>query len=388
MKALAFALGVLLPASAAADVASDRAAAIVVFPTIEAFRAVEVDGPFASSFTADTVIQLSNTSNQPVRALCFYVNAVGECSVSGLGCFNTFECPAAQDFCVPRWIETDFDVELTPRQPLAWRATVGLTRELLPLDGVNFVGPDGSSNAGTLVPPVRLEESFDPGSDTASLFVGELKCIAVDASGRAVPRNVLKGEATVVDLHEDIEPDVSLRQPIVNKYNAIGIQAIEGDANGDGILELGGGSNEYNGCAQTLIVQHNFDFGVVNDRYVPLSVLYLLPCTQDFRLQVPGSTTAQFLVFNEFEQRFSTSKRVDCLFISFLSEIDTAQQVNSIWSVGVAGTLGGQTRIRGVQTGLVGILNELSIGGLPGEAFVHLGLQGDREQTDRITLPE
>jgi len=383
-----------LAGSAAADVASDRAAAIVLFPAVESQRMVgeDIEG-VAHAVTVDTVIQLSNTSNQPVQAHCFYVSAVGQCSVSGLGCYEhgDFRCPSAQDLCLPRWIETDFDVQLTPRQPLAWTVSQGLSPELLPLDGRIFVGPDGSSNAGTSVPPVpvAIVEPEETLFETARLFVGELKCIAVDATGRAVPRNVLKGEATVVRQVESFNPDnKDTRQiPVVAKYNGIGIQAIEGDANGDGILELGGGSNEYNGCAQTLIAQHNFDGAVVNDLYRTFSTLYLLPCSQDLRLQVPAATTTQFLVFNEFEQRFSTSRPVDCFFAEFLSAIDTTQADKSIWSASVAGTLGGQTRVRGVRTGLIGVLREATSQGVEGEAFVHLGLQGDREQADRIVLP-
>lgn len=121
--------------------------------------------------------------------------------------------------------------------------------------------------------------------------------------------------------------------------------------------------------------------------------LTLVPCTQNLRSLRPGVTTAQLLVVNEFEQRLSTSTRVECLFRSYLSAIDTPQADRSIFSVGVAGTLAGQTRIRGVDGGLLGVLTEVAeeqtlIPGIPaGKTASQLGMQGERELADRITLP-
>jgi len=84
------------------------------------------------------------------------------------------------------------------------------------------------------------------------------------------------------------------------------------------------------------------------------SVLSLVPCTQNFLTQAVPSVTAQFLVYNEFEQRFSTSRLVNCLLTSFISNIDTTQSDRSIFSAAVAGTVAGQTRITGVGGGLIG----------------------------------
>jgi hypothetical protein len=108
---------------------------------------------------------------------------------------------------------------------------------------------------------------------------------------------------------------------------------------------------------------------------------------------VPGSTVAQFLVFNEFEQRFSTSRLVDCYFRRSLSEIDTSQPELSIFNAFVAGTAAGQTRVRGVTGGLLGVLSEaIAINiiseppfGLDNAANLHF--QGDRATADRIVLP-
>jgi len=394
-----------LPAAVAvADVTSDRPAAILVFPHVVASRVSGSVGGTALDIVTDTLIQISNTANEPARLHCFYVNATGYCSATGGACDPNPDvfmgCPSALDICIPRWAETDFDIHLTPRQPLAWRASKGLLRDDLPLDGSPLRGPSGDSNAGTLVPPVRLREGVPDSppihpSFEASIFTGELKCIVVDASGRGAASNIVKGEATVTTAFTVTSDSGGTGvNPQTSRYNAIGILAIDGDANGDGVLELGGGANEYNGCPQVLIVQHFFDGArLLGPFEVSMaSELTLVPCTQNFRAQIPGSVTAQYLVFNEFEQRFSTSARVDCLFDKVLSKIDTRHGERSIFRIGVAGTLSGQTRIRGVGGGLLGVLTEkidddFEPGYQAGLAAINLALQGDREQPDFITVP-
>jgi hypothetical protein len=400
-----------------ADVASDRSAAILIFPRILA----PISGAFppnaVSVLETDTLVQITNTTNDPVRLHCFYVDATSRCSISGVACGDGFLCPFDQDLCLPSWIETDFDVHLTPQQPLAWKVTTGLGRDLLPLDGVDFVGPQGDSNAGTSIPPVPRHTVLpDPIPFVrVELYTGELKCLVVDASGRGIANNAIKGEASIVThFSAAVEGEAQQQFPLVEKYNAIGIQAIEGDANGDDVLELGGDANEYNGCPNVLIVNHFFDTisadvaaltppdlaGAVqaaplqSDEILPrFSELTLVPCSEDLRLQVPGSTVAQFLVFNEFEQRFSTSRLVDCYFRRSLSEIDTSQPELSIFNAFVAGTAAGQTRVRGVTGGLLGVLSEaIAINiiseppfGLDNAANLHF--QGDRATADRIVLP-
>ena len=142
----------------------------------------------------------------------------------------------------------------------------------------------------------------------------------------------------------------------VAKDNAIGIQAIPGAVNDDNILVLGGDGAEYNGCPNILILNHFFDFAVepgVPANYPmarshlhgahPGAVLTGLPAPD------PRCAEVQYLVFNEFEQRFSTSTPFNCKYISLLSNIDTTQNERSIFSAGVAGTLTGQTRISSVD---------------------------------------
>src|SRR5262249_53815824 len=65
-----------------------------------------------------------------------------------------------------------------------------------------------------------------------------------------------------------------------------------------------------------------------------------------------GGATLQFLIFNEFEQRFSTSTSFTCWKETQLSDIGTHPGTSdnsfSIFNFAVQGTLSGQTRIRPV----------------------------------------
>lgn len=358
---------------AAADTTADRAAAIVIYPNIQYDAAVSMF-PMAS---IDTVVQLSNTDSQPIVAHCFYENANSHCSNTGQVCVEPEECCTGSNgcgTCDPGWNEVDFRVRLTPFQPIGWRASEGLTD--FPLDGVNRVGRGGSSNAGSRVPPVP-EEPFD----------GELKCIAVNDDGTPSDRNVLKGEATLYYF------DTSTATPFLDiaKYNAVGVLAFEGAVNDDNVLVLGGDDAEYNGCPNVLILNHFFD-GATN----PVSgaeiwtSLVLVPCTQDLLRQIPGEAVVQYLVYNEFEQRFSTSRTVTCKQSLHLSDIDTTQPERSVFSVGVAGTLAGQTRMTPNSTGsgLLGVADEFhDTGAGIYSADFQLNIQGIREQSDLITLP-
>jgi hypothetical protein len=241
----------------------------------------------------------------------------------------------------------------------------------LPLDGRLMVGVGGSSNVGTRIPPVPE----DP-------FVGELRCLVVDDSGTPIDWNVLKGEATIVRDAGGLD---------VNKYNAIGIQAIEGAVDGDRELVLGGPEAEYNGCPSVLILNHFFE--MVEDPVTgdPIQTkLVLVPCEQDLYRQIPAYTVVQYLVYNEFEQRFSTSRTVMCRQDLLLSLIDTIQPDRSIFSAGVAGTVTGQTRLSALEGGLLSVAVEMH-GDLeppgPTSGSFNVHYQGDRLNPDIMTLP-
>jgi hypothetical protein len=358
-----------------ADVTSDQAAAIVNFPLV-------VVSP---EFFYETVLQLSNTSEAPIDARCFYENANSHCDTTGAVCNEASDCCDGENgcgICLPGWNEVDFNVRLTPRQPLGWVASEGLAE--FPIDGIVRTGSDGSDNGRSRIPPVPEEP-----------FVGLLKCIAVDDEGRPSDRNVLKGEATLIGYVAG-EGDVGDVIDVA-KYNAVGIQAIDEAVNDDNVLVLGGEEPEYNGCPNVTIVNHFFDFAhdPVTDGQI-VTLLTLAPCTQDLLRQVPGSAVVQYLVYNEFEQRFSTSRSMDCQQFLPMSLIDTTQPRRSIFSAGVSGTLTGQTRLTPIGSGLLAVAleghdvaepqfgNFLTFGA---RAAFNVHFQGDRADADLITLP-
>ena len=377
-----------LSAAARADVLSDQTAAILVVPKIV------VD----TSRGIDTLIQISNASGTPVSMQCFYVNATPTCGngtgtcISGQRFAELPQCTPASA-CEQQWQETDFRIVLTKNQPIAWLASTGavdcrrtengINSDLgdnppcFPLDGIFRIGEGGQSNLGSSVPPVAQ----DP-------FIGELKCVTVDENDQPVPRNDVYSHVTLLGpLQTDTRRDVS-------GYNTIGIQAMA-ENNGDRTLVLGRAGDEgveYNGCPNILILDHFFDFAIdpISGEQV-VTDLTLVPCSEDFLRQEVFKTTAQFLVFNEFEQRFSTSKSVQCYREIQLSNIDTNTNDRSIFSAQVAGTLTGQTRIRGVVGSnpaygntLIGVAEEFR---RSGSAAFNLHAQGVRPQKDYIYLP-
>lgn len=396
-----------------AQVTADQPGAILVFPKIIADTS---DPPMTSRGAIDTIVRISNISTDPVTLKCYYVNANGHCATAPSVICDPYTPDAvnpcaADSACVPGWQETDFVVHLTAQQPIAWLASQGSSPceqasdpslPCFPL-GLSRVGRDGQSNRDSRVPPVPENP-----------FIGHLKCIAVDRNEVPVDTNVLTGEALMVKSDpEDLD---------VQAYNAIAIRAIPGRNNGDNTLVIGGvatcqqGSRagmrcsengdcpgghcrfpEYEGCPNILIVDHFFEGA--ND---PVSgakvntVLTVVPCTEDYELQAPVEAPLQFLVFNEFEQRFSTSRTVNCFHQFRLFDIDgaTPGEVRSIFSAAVNGTLTGQTRIRGVvapsgggRLGYtwLGVAEEFREGA--GSAAFNIHHHGSRPQSDFIHMP-
>lgn len=225
-------------------------------------------------------------------------------------------------------------------------------------------------------------------------MIGELKCVEVGADEFPVDSNDLKGEATIEIVSSTPTVDIE-------GYNAIGIQAIPGAVTPqDNTLILG---QEYNACPASLILDHFFDDAPVLDSTVR-TALTLVPCSEDFNTQLPITTVVQFLVYNEYEQRFSTSRSMTCFAELFLSDIDTRlgdlndNDAVSIFNIGTEGTLTGQTVIRGVANptnpagnGLLGVVHEFHQLGGPGgpiySAAYMLDMRGTRTQNDVIQLP-
>lgn len=334
-------------------IGTDRPASLVIFPRLVA----------SSSTGTDTIINLVNAGERRnIYATCFYVNANGHCSNNGAVC-NPSDAPNGCDpgaTCVPGWQPTDFHLTLTKRQPISWRLSQGLP--FLPCD-------TASPEAETCTKDDQGNAIFNNGSippAPENPFIGELKCIQVDEADVPVEFNELMGSATVISALGGVD---------ANRQNAIGVQAIPGRLNDDANLCLGGDPSdpcpngaEYVGCPQTLIMDHFFDDAVVDGSPVE-SRLTLVPCSQDFQdstTNLTERTTVQFLVYNEFEQRFSTSFRISCFEDRQLSDIDTrlgpSDDSASIFNIGVQGTVSGQTRIRAVSVGqdAHGVLGQLT----------------------------
>src|SRR5215468_293292 len=96
-----------------AEVSTDVSGSVLVFPKV-VWTGQVVDGSQTAALERDTVIELSNTSNNMVHAECFYVDAR---SLNGQ----------------PVWQETDFSIWLTKQQPTHWVASQG--RQVNPADG-------------------------------------------------------------------------------------------------------------------------------------------------------------------------------------------------------------------------------------------------------------
>ncbi len=361
--------------SARADVASDQPGAILIYPKV----VVDTLGVFGPP--TDTEIQITNTSNSIIGARCFLVDATSYCSnLPTQPCTAATEadpnplnhrCPSG-GVCLPKWQENDFNLTLTKRQPVSWKASEGLP--VLPCDESGSSCFGGQTNAGSSIPKTQT----DP-------FFGEIKCVEVNkdtfvpTDGYNPANNAagdLKGEATIVSVAPGETDHVDAR-----KYNAVALQTCTtppaggtcvppGTSPSDQLV-IGGPNPEYNGCPNVLILNHLFDgatvpthAGTVSESVV--TDLTLVPCGEDFA--TPGATmnaiTLQFLVYNEFEQRFSTSTNFTCFTEVRLSDIDTRPgpfgDMSSIFNVNVSGTLSGQTRIRSVEgattaNGVIGV---------------------------------
>lgn len=364
--------------SAHAQTNSDESSAILVWPRV----VYDSTGALFGNPT-DTLINISSTATSSLKqAHCFLVNATSHCSNNGEACLTSSTCGGGT--CVPGWNETDFNIFITQEQPLAWFASEGMSHSQIPIGtqaggrcsnnpglicisnaqcGVGATcqfGPHGGqNNIGTGIPPVPE----DP-------FIGSITCIQYDPTqnppvpDQSPTTNALIGEATIFTQTGSTDPIDG------SKYNAVGFKAVAGPgADTDNVLQLGtplvAGSPtaDYDGCAGSLIFNHYFDgatdpvsvgLGTNSDNGETATQLTLVPCGNNILGRQPGSVVAQFLVFNEFEQRFSASTKVDCVYDRQISNIDTPNNARSIWSAGVSGTITGQTRIQGVGNSSTG----------------------------------
>lgn len=360
---------------ARADVTSDTPGSIVIYPKVIA------DG------TRDTLIQLTNTSNVGTSVHCFYFD-------------GTSDPPCQND---------DFFLDLTPQQPVFWRASTGRRPD------------DGTPGLFLGLVPKRIA------------FQGELKCIQVDVSGVPIGGNAFKGEAlletlgsgqiseySAIAIQNKTNPAPTLTcsnisgkvctsaQDCVDATGLVGTCAI--------VLKLD--NTMYNACPSELLVTH-YAQGA-NDIFTGATVnseLTLVPCTEDIESNSPTAplsppVIANVTPFNELEL-LTGSRQVAVSCWANLSLGDIAFGGDGLLGPGHGGVFDSSvdgtfvmTRIRTAAAagqGLLGVLEEfhclndqqcgpLSVDGslVPdaGTAAVNLHGQGSRASGDTIIIPE
>ncbi len=332
--------------------ASDLPGGYVVLPKVVVHTTGGVPAVAPGGVATDTVIQITNLNQaDEVKVDCWWVNANSHCG-NDLGpiCETNADCPAGLN-CVPSWDVLDFTFTLTPGQPIGFTAGGGLSP--VPCDNNFAAGTCETLTTGGSIPKVQE----DP-------FRGELKCVAVDPDDVPLNESPLKIEATIVST---TVPGGMPSSPATTaaSYNGIGFAAVSaGSGDPDDPLCLGSlpqGSPDtcgqtYVPCPGVLILNHFFDGAQPDTGGVVRTDLTLVPCSEnlgDPDASANFEVVAQMLVYNEFEQRFSTFARVECYRATPLVDIDTVRGPTgdkfSVFSIGVEGTLTGQTRIRGVQ---------------------------------------
>jgi hypothetical protein len=340
--------------------ASDQTGGYVVLPKVVVHTTGGTPAILPGGVAVDTIIQLSNTNEAtPINVDCWWVDANSHCGACDpstqdcIICSSNADCAAFPGLsCVQDWSVRDFTIMLTSGQPIGFLASQGLNP--LPCDP-NLNQNCGGGDAGGSVLPVQE----DP-------FRGELKCVQVDANDVPVLRSDLKAEATIV--RTTVPTMLVPPAPGVTtaaSYNAIGFGTVSlGSSAGGDPLCLGSlptGSSDacaatYAPCPGVLILNHFFEGAEPEIGGVVNTDLTLVPCSEnlgDPDVSENFEVVAQMLIYNEFEQRFSTSTRVECYRATTLADIDTRPgptgDTSSIFAVGVQGTITGQTRIRGVQ---------------------------------------
>ncbi len=316
-----------LPVPARSDTSTDEPGSLILFPKI------------VSNSEEETIIQVSNAAGSAAELRCFYVNGA-----------------LVDDSGIPAWSVTDFQLKLTALQPTLWTAGDGLPP----------------------VPPDMRPSGLYPGPvpPVGDGFLGELRCVVVSSNESPISRNILTGEATVIN-----RATGSAR-----KYQATTLRGLP-DNNNDNTLLLN--DQEYTSCPRILLMNHFFDGAPDPVSSAELrTTLTLVPCSVDFELSIPGTASVQFTVINELEQRFSASLELTCF-----TSIQLTQISRPVFDFATQGTLVGQTRIRSIVDGdtrhghaILGLAEEFRGNDAMGTAM-NLHFIAGNLQADVIVLP-
>lgn len=227
---------------------------------------------------------------------------------------------------------TNFYMSLTPNQPISWLASAGTV----------------NNKTFSAAPPF--------------FGTGELKCLVDPPLPDVEQHNTVQGRAIVFG---------SDGQTV--GYTAVGFQRLSpGTLTGDVTLSLDG--SEYAQCPDEL------RFAFLANNAGSQSEMILVPCSQDLINIVPGRTTVQFRLINEFEQTLSASMIVECF------EQRTLQRISSVFREENLGSVTGQVVVRGVQLPLLGmIIDRFSVGANAATAANEPFLIGGRSAS--VSLP-
>jgi hypothetical protein len=347
---------------AVAAVTTEQSASILVFPKVIA------DG------TRDTIIQITNTSNNVRFAHCFYSTTSSVC-VGGVNnnapCADNNDCAGATpetsgicqiaiDTSSGKFIcsERDFDIELTKQQPTHWVVSTGREANIFPArcqGGPTPVVCDPSTTGGSNPDCCDAGFNFSRIPPVVVPFKGELKCIETTSDGSPESGNALKGEATI---EEPATGDVS-------KYNAFGLLGNDNQT-GDAILCLGGGVSdqcprgaEYAACPLSWDLDHPLDGSsdlVLEGNSTVDTSLTVVPCNEDFLNQSAKPIVLVFNIFDEFESRLSASTTLGCWASFNLTDIS-----DNFTSSAFHGSQLGHTTVRAstqTQGGFMAVLEE------------------------------
>lgn len=228
--------------------------------------------------TVDTRVELVNLSSRAVDLKCLYVFASS--------------CRAI-----------NFNVRLTPNQPLSWLASRGTF----------------NSSSFTAVPPFNSN--------------GELKCLVETEEASIDRHNAIQGRAAVFGADG---------QTI--GYSAVGFQRLT-DGTLENVIHLDGAT--YTRCPD----EQHFVF-LASEEGTPAteSEIVIAPCSEDLQNLVPTTTAVQFLVVNEFEQQLSAATTVSCY------ARRTLRQISHAFSRATLGSETGHLIVRGVQSPVLTML--------------------------------
>src|SRR5262245_8401599 len=225
----------------------------------------------------DTRMELVNLSSGPVELGCIFVTA-GSCNA------------------------IDFQIRLTPNQPLSWLASRGVF------------------NGMSAVPPVN--------------GTGELKCIVHPADEAVAAHNTIQGRAAVFGADGQTVG-----------YSAVGFLRL---TDGEMTTEISLDGVTYTQCPD----EQHFVFVATTDPNDPATAteLVIAPCSEDLENSVTPPTVIQFQVFNEFEEQFSASTTVTC---SARRRLD---KISNVFTRDVLGTDTGHVVLRGAQLPVLAFL--------------------------------